>query len=52
MVPEHRPLSKYDRQLVASMPGTTTCYVDLVMFDRGGEFAGWEQKPAEIFLRR
>lgn len=52
MFPGHRPLSEHDRQMIASMSGSTTCYVDLVLFDPEGEFAGWEQKPNEIFLLR
>src|SRR5579884_117465 len=52
MVSGHPPLSERDRQMIASMPGSVTCYVDLVMFDPEGEFAGWEQRPTEIFLDR
>lgn len=52
MVPGHQPLSKHDRQMVACMPGSVTCYVDVIMFDSEGKFAGWKQRPTEIFLLR
>jgi hypothetical protein len=52
MSPGHQPLSDRDRQMVESLPGAVTCYVDLIVFDPEGEFAGWERRPSEVFLMR